>query len=244
MEVIVNPLYSQYTDFANRIPEMFAKEGKTIYKARNEIKIFEVDGKILNVKQYKVPMCFNRITYSFFRQPKAVRAYEHALKLNAKDISTADPIAYILFRRKGLLHQSYFISLQSDYKTLYDIGREPVGDNEDLFTALGHYVAQLHEAEVYHEDFSPGNILYKRTDKGIKFCLIDINRMRFGPVSLKRGCENFARVWGKEAAFHLMAQSYAEGRRADADYCTDRILHYRNRFWKRYGRKHPIDFEL
>ena len=70
-------------------------------------------------------------------------------------------------------------------------------------------MAELHEAEVYHADFSPGNVLYDRTEEGVRFSLIDINRMYFGPVSLKRGCANFSRLWGREAAFHLMAETYA-----------------------------------
>lgn len=45
-------------------------------------------------------------------------------------------------------------------------------------------MAELHEAEVYHADFSPGNVLYDRTEEGVRFSLIDINRMYFGPVSL------------------------------------------------------------
>ena len=98
----------------------------------------------------------NRVIYRFFRQPKAVRAYEYALRLVAKGFETPAPIAYVLFREKGLLGYSYFISLQSSYKTLYKVGQRPVEENEDIFRALGTYMAKLHEAEVYHADFSPG----------------------------------------------------------------------------------------
>ena len=28
-------------------------------------------------------------------------------------------------------------------------------------------MAKLHEAEVYHADFSPGNVLYDRTEEGL-----------------------------------------------------------------------------
>ena len=105
-------------------------------------------------------------------------------------------------------------------------------------------MAKLHEAEVYHADFSPGNVLYDRTEEGVKFSLIDINRMHFGPVSLKRGCANFSRLWGREAAFRLMAETYAESRHFDKAECLRWILYYRNRFWKRYALKHEIEFEL
>ena len=165
------------------------------------------------------------------------------MEARAFTVSTA-PIAYVLFREKGLLGYSYFISLQSSYKTLYKVGQRPVEENEDIFRALGTYMAKLHEAEVYHADFSPGNVLYDRTEEGVKFSLIDINRMHFGPVSLKRGCANFSRLWGREAAFRLMAETYAESRHFDKAECLRWILYYRNRFWKRYALKHEIEFEL
>lgn len=244
MKVLINPAYRRFEEFVRRIPRIFPKEGKTIYKARNEIKVFEVDGVELNVKRYKVPLFINRIVYRFFRRPKAVRAYEYALRLAAKGFETPAPIAYILFQGKGLLGDSYFISLQSRYTTLYEVGKRPVAENEDIFRALGTYMAELHEAEVYHADFSPGNVLYERTEEGVKFSLIDINRMHFGSVSLRRGCANFSRLWGREAAFHVMAESYAERRHLDKTECLRWILYYRNRFWKRYALKHEIEFEL
>lgn len=127
---------------------------------------------------------------------------------------------------------------------MYKVGQRPVEENEDIFRALGTYMAKLHEAEVYHADFSPGNVLYDRTEEGVKFSLIDINRMHFGPVSLKRGCANFSRLWGREAAFHLMAETYAESRHFDEAECLRWILYYRNCFWKKYALKHEIEFEL
>ena len=142
------------------------------------------------------PFLINRIIYRFFREPKAVRAYEYAQRLVAKGFETPGPIAYILFRKNGLLGYSYFISLQSCYKTLYKVGQCPVEENEDIFRALGTYMAKLHEAEVYHADFSPGNVLYVRTERGVKFSLIDINRMYFGPVSLKREMRGISPVCG------------------------------------------------
>lgn len=244
MEERINPDYRRFEDFVRQVPRIFHEQGRTIYKARNEIKVFEVDGVEINVKQYKVPLWINRVVYSFFRHPKAVRAYDYALRLVSKGIETPEPVAYILFREKGLLGQSYFISLQSPYETLYEVGKRPVQENEDIFRALGSYVAGLHNAEVYHADFSPGNVLYRRTSEGIRFSLIDINRMYFGPVSLKAGCANFARLWGREEAFRIMARSYAEARHADVEECIRWVLHYRNRFWKRYALKHEVGFEL
>ena len=49
MKEVINPAYGRFEDFVRRVPRIFSEEGKTIYKARNEIKVFEVDGVELNV---------------------------------------------------------------------------------------------------------------------------------------------------------------------------------------------------
>ena len=56
MKEVINPAYGRFEDFVRRVPRIFSEEGKTIYKARNEIKVFEVDGVELNVKRYRVPL--------------------------------------------------------------------------------------------------------------------------------------------------------------------------------------------
>lgn len=65
MQEVINPAYRRFEDFVRRVPRIFSEEGKTIYKARNEIKVFEVDGVELNVKRYRVPHLINRVIYRF-----------------------------------------------------------------------------------------------------------------------------------------------------------------------------------
>lgn len=244
MKILIHPSYYTLTDYIKQLPEMFDKEGTTIYKARNEIKVFEVNGIKLNVKKYKVPYLFNRFAYTFLRQPKAVRAYEYALKLISKEINTPFPLAYILYYKNGLLSESYFISLQSPGYTLYEIGKSPLEGNESFFSALGQYTASLHQAGIYHRDYSPGNILYQKDNDAFRFTLIDINRMEFGPVSLEKGCANFARLWGEKDAIRLAVTAYAEALDVDPQEALMLAQKYRDRFWKRYGKKHPIPFNL
>ncbi|WP_455625334.1 lipopolysaccharide kinase InaA family protein [Parabacteroides sp.] len=246
MKVVIYPEYSHLANFINRIPEIFEREGNVIYEGRNLIKVFHVDGLALNVKRFRRPEYPNRLVYTFIRPPKAVRAYEYALRLQSKDIDTPTPVAFILCTEGGLLSWSYFVSIQmpDDYQTLYQLGMDPIEGNEDVFRALGVYTARLHQSGVYHKDYSPGNILYRRETDGIKFVLVDINRMSFGSVSLRRGCANFARIWGGAAAFKILAESYADTLHADKGVCTDLVFRYRQRFWVRYAKKHPVKFEL
>ncbi|MDR0429147.1 MAG: lipopolysaccharide kinase InaA family protein [Tannerellaceae bacterium] len=245
MKIVINPAYNHFASFVNSIPEQFAKEGRSIYKGRNEIKVFEVEDTELNVKQYKVPILINRLIYTFFRPAKASRAYKYALKLFAKGFDTPQPVAYILSYKTGLLHHAYFVSFQSSYtRNMYEFGEGTLAGREHIIRALAEYTARLHQAGVYHKDFSPGNILFEETEEGVKFCLIDINRMKFAPVSIEKGCANFARLWGKEDLFVVLAETYARAQNVDCAGCLKQILYYRARFWKKFGKKHEIPFEM
>lgn len=246
MKVVICSKYEYLVDFIKNIPSTFEQEGTTIYEGRNTIKVFHVRGLTLNVKRFKKPIYVNRLIYTFIRLPKAVRSYNYAFKLLAKGIETPTPIAYILCFEKGLLSWSYFVSIQisDSYQTLYKVGQGSVKENEDIFRELGIYTALLHQKGIYHKDYSPGNILYCRKSGYVHFILIDINRMSFGPVSLKKGCANFARIWGKKAAFEILAENYAKALHVDKSICIKLILYYRQRFWKRYAKKHPIMFDM
>jgi serine/threonine protein kinase len=243
-KVVIHPDYVCYADFIDRLPDIFHAEGETIYKDRNEIKVFEVNGVQINVKQYKVPIFINRIIYTFFRPTKAYRAYMYAFKLLAKGIDTPLPMAYIILKKSGLIHQCYFISLQSPYtRNMCEFGKGLVDDKISIIQRLARYAAKLHDVGIYHKDFSPGNILFQQTGDEVKFLLVDINRMKFGRVSIEKGCANFARLWGSADMFRLLAKEYAIARNADLDECTRWIFNYRKCFWKKYARKYDIPFD-
>lgn len=242
---IINPEYEQYASFIRSIPQIFNQEGETIYKDRNEIKVFDRNGEKINVKQYKVPFILNRIVYTFFRKTKAYRAYVNALKLLAEDIESPAPIACIIIRKTGLIRQCYFVSVQSPYtRNMYEFGEGVLEGREVIIRRLAQYTAKLHEAGVYHNDFSPGNILFEQTSVGVRFSLIDINRMQFGAVSIKKGCANFARLWGSDEMFRLIAEEYAAARHAEASACIRWVFFYKRRFWRKYARRHEMPFNL
>jgi hypothetical protein len=66
--------------------------------------------------------------------------------------------------------------------------------------------------------------------------------MRFGPVSIKKGCAGFARLWGGDDLFKLLAREYAIARNADPADCIRWVFDYRRRFWEKYTRKHTMPF--
>jgi serine/threonine protein kinase len=245
MKVVENPQAGQYSDFVHTVHRRFDKEGTVLFKRRNEIRLFEVNGLCVNVKKFRTPRLFSRIVYTFFRLPKAQRSFQYALKLREKGIETPEPIAYILTSRSGLLYESYYISRHAaDYdRNMYEFGKGGIEGREHILDAFAGFTANFHENGVYHKDYSPGNILFKEESSEAKFCVVDLNRMRFGHVSVMQGCANFARLWGQKPLFDRVVRKYTEKRGADPKQCIWRALLAREKYWKRFARKRPIPFE-
>jgi hypothetical protein len=77
---------------------------------RNKIKLFELEGKTINIKSFKIPHLINKIAYKYFRKSKARRSFEYATTLLEKGIGTPQPIAY--FENYDIigLKDSYYVS--------------------------------------------------------------------------------------------------------------------------------------
>lgn len=192
------------------IREIFIDDDHSIHKARNELKIIELAGVKTVVKSFKIPHLINRIVYTFFRRSKAYKSYHNALRLQELAISTPQPIALIEFFSSGLLADSYFISEWFDYDfTIRTPLLEPLEDREAIFTTFAAYTYDLHQKGVWHLDYSPGNILIKRTDSGYQFSIVDINRMTFKTITPIEGCENFNKLWAFDDELEIMAREYA-----------------------------------
>ena len=93
-------------------------------------------------------------------------------------------------------------------------------------------------------DYSPGNILWDKDDKGYHFAVVDINRMRFGKVNIKDGCAALRRLWGPKRFIELIARRYADARGYDENEAVRLTMQARAAFWTRYQRRHPVDFDL
>ncbi|MDD5211691.1 MAG: lipopolysaccharide kinase InaA family protein [Sulfuricurvum sp.] len=193
------------------IREIFAGDDHSIHKARNELKIIELNGIKTVVKSFKVPHLLNRIVYTYFRKSKAYKSYHNALRLEELGISTPKPIALIKFYEAGFLGESFFIAEYFEYDfTIRTPLLEPLKDRESIFKAFAAYTYDLHQKGVWHLDYSPGNILVKRTDNnGYQFSIVDINRMEFRPINALEGCENFNKLWASDDEIEIMGREYA-----------------------------------
>ena len=181
MHIHVNTASEHLRDFAERLPELFDREGEVLHAGRNTIKAFEAEGERLVVKRFKRPNLLRAVIYTFFRRSKARRSYEHAVRLRALGVDSPEPVAWSEYRRRGLLCDSYYVSRRSDYTPLSQTtARFPAAGTLPVLEAFARFAVQLHEKGIEHRDFNHGNILWDRTPAGAyRFQLIDINRMHF-----------------------------------------------------------------
>lgn len=242
-KVIINQNYKQFEEFIHKLPQTFDNIQKVIQARRNIIKEIDICGLKLNIKQYRKPIFINRIIYSFFRKPKAHKAYYNALEVIKKGFNTPIPIAYIEERKSNLLSLSYFVSTQlTDVKEIREYYfTDAKGSDKELLKAFARYTAALHNADILHLDYSPGNILISQNKYGeYLFSIVDINRMQFKHVTIKEGCENFCRLFEYDEAILFIASEYSKARGFNELLCGELMLKYKYRFEKKQERKKRI----
>lgn len=248
MSIRIADKYAHLKAFIESIPERMEHEGETIHNGRNLIKVMQTpDGLSVNVKRYHAPHFLNAIIYSTsLRTPKGQRAYEYPSILLSKGVETPEAVAYIENRVMGILKESYFISLQCPYPNrFYEVIKMKEEECLPLAEAFARFTAHMHEEQLLHRDYSPGNILWQKDDKGeYHFSVVDINRMYFGEVTMKAGCANFARLWGSKKFFKRIAEVYAKERGMNYEDCLSNIMEQRKLFWTKYSKRHNISFKL
>lgn len=227
----INTDYITIKDNIKNITTIFKGKNKTIHKARNELKIIEINKIQTVVKSFKKPNFINQIIYSFFRKSKAKKSYEYALKI--KDF-TPQPIAYIEFYNYSLLKNSYFISEYFHYDFTI---REPLLQNnfperEKIFRAFAHFTFQLHNNNILHNDYSPGNILIKKENDNYIFKIVDINRMSFKSLSLQERAKNFSQLWADDEILLIMINEYEKYYPTNIKF-KQNVLYFSNQHKKR-----------
>ncbi len=235
-KIVIDPKHSELKEWVENLPSRFNSEGVRIWHRRNEVKLFDVEGRAINVKRYCIPpFFFNRIIYLFFRAPKAERAYQYALHLLSEGVGTAAPIAYIVEHNWLLIKHSYFVSEHlTSHSTLRDIETTEGGE---LLCELGRFTAMLHSKGIYHRDYSSDNILYRIVQGRPHFCLVDINRMFFGEIDFELGCRAFERLLLSEQQLEIVGRAYAAARNFDPDKFIEKIMRINAIYRVRYNRK-------
>lgn len=181
---------------------------------RNKIKLFNLNGKRINIKAFKIPNLVNKIAYKYFRKSKARRSFEYATILLAKGIGTPEPIAFLEnFNALGL-KDSYYASehlvTELTYRELVEIPDYP--DHDNILRQFVKFTFDLHEKGVEFLDHSPGNTLIKKVEENkYNFFLVDLNRMNFyDSMSFEQRMNNFSRLTPQKGMIAIMSNEYAK----------------------------------
>lgn len=213
---------------------------------RNKIKIFDLEGKKVNIKSFKVPNFINKVAYRFFRKSKAQRSFEYAHQLLSKGIGTPYPLAYAEEKKGLFFSTSFYVSehLQSDltYRTL--VQQRDYPQWEKILRAFTRFTYELHEKKVQFLDHSPGNTLIKLHEGDFQFFLVDLNRMSFKPLNFEERMKNFSRLTPEKEMVEVMASEYAKlYHRSEAE-VFERMWFYTEEFQRKFLQKKQMKKKL
>jgi tRNA A-37 threonylcarbamoyl transferase component Bud32 len=199
-------------DFVINIKNYFNQQDNiTIYDKRNIIKIIEFENKKYVVKSFKKPHLLNQIVYRFFRDSKARRSFDNSYKLRKMGINTPLPIGYIEFPTRFRFLESFYISefYDFDFEIRAVFSDKNFEDRENILKKFIEFTYKLHKKNVYHIDYSPGNILVKKTTYGYEFSIIDVNRMKFMEFDDELRMKSLAKLTNDLEDNTFMVRTYA-----------------------------------
>lgn len=220
-KTVINPKYSFLTQYINQVPDHFESLTEVLYKDRNVIKADVVSNVKLVIKSFHRNYLSNRIRYTFFHPSKAKRAYDNGLELINRGFVTPDPVAFIERFKNGLLSESFFICLRTDFTKLEF---HFTSGGEQLMKDLAEYTFRLHKSGIYHLDYSNGNILCKKEGDHYQFSLVDNNRMMFGKFSYERRLKNFRLLGLSQEHLMIVAREYARLENRDAEEAAEYVV--------------------
>lgn len=215
---------------------------------RNKIKLFELEGRIINVKSFKIPHFINKIAYKYFRKSKARRSFEYATTLLERGIGTPQPIAYFENYSFLGLKDSYYVSehLQCDltFRELVEIPDYP--DHDTILRQFTRFSFALHQKGIEFQDHSPGNTLIKkRIDGNYDFFLVDLNRMQFhDSMPFEMRMKNLCRLTPLKEMVAVMSNEYAKVSGESEQLIFETLWRMTTNFQEKFYRKKRLKKKL
>jgi len=215
---------------------------------RNKIKLFDLDGKTINIKSFKIPNIINKIAYKYFRKSKARRSFEYATILLEKGIGTPEPIAHLENFTAIGIRDSYYVSehLAADltYRELVEIPDYP--DRDTILRQFTQFSFGLHEKGIEFLDHSPGNTLIKKKENGdYEFFLVDLNRMEFHEsMTFEMRMKNLCRLTPLKEMVAVMSNEYAKLYHETEQKTFDTLWKFTADFQEQFYRKKRLKKKL
>ncbi|MDN3593375.1 lipopolysaccharide kinase InaA family protein [Zunongwangia endophytica] len=211
MKIVYADAFKAEAKRIEQILSEFSEQGKVLSDGRNTIKTFDLNGREVNVKSFRVPNLINMFVYRFFRKSKAERSFNYAEYLLSREIGTPFPVAYAEECHWLTFGRSYYISDHLEYDfTFRDIEKiEDTEKYESVLRAFTRFTYDLHEKNIEFLDHSPGNTLIQVDGDHFNFFLVDLNRMNFKQLDFKQRMKNFSRLTPKKEMIQIMANEYS-----------------------------------
>ena len=217
-------------------------------RQRNQIKLFDFEGKTINVKSFKKPNFINKIAYKFFRKSEARRSFEYANILLEKGIGTPQPIAFQENYDFLGLTSSFYVSEHLEVDLTYrEISQDfSYPDTEKILKQFVGFCYKLHQNGIEFLDHSPGNTLIKKVSNNqYEFFLVDLNRMRFHEkIDFETRMKNLSRLTPKKEIIEFMSKEYAMISGEDFNKVFDRMWYYTDLFQQKFHRKKRLKKKL
>jgi len=242
MTLEINPIFKPFEKEIQTVFSEFDESGTDfIIGKRNRIKLFEIDGKKINVKSFKIPNKINQFVYKYFRKSKARRSFEFANILLEKGIGTPTPVAFEENFNGFGLQRSFYASIHQDYdltfRELIEIKDFP--DKENILRQFTRFCYKIHENGIEFKDHSPGNTLIKKiTENEYEFFLVDLNRMNFhDSMNIELRMKNLCRLTSKKDMIRTMADEYAKVSGENSEKLFGLLWNFTSEFQKKFHRK-------
>lgn len=213
MKCFIPSALERFRPFVEALDQRF-DEGELIFKGRNELRAFTVEGEQLVVKRFRTPSGINRWVYGHLRRSKAQRAFTNAARLLEEGIPTPEPIAWREDYKGGTLRTCYLVTRRSDYHDLKEATDAfPAPHTLPILDGFAAFIVRLHERGILHDDFNNSNTqFHAEADGSCRYELIDVNRMAFKgrPLTRKECLHNLRRLTCPLTAYTYIMNRYGE----------------------------------
>ena len=227
----------------------FSTTGKILeIGQRNSIKLFDIEGQVMNIKSFKIPNFINRIAYKYFRKSKARRSFEYASRLIEVGIGTPKPIAYFENFDFIGLKDSYYVCehLENVFEFREVELNKDFQNREEIIRQFTKFTFVMHQQGIEFLDHSPGNTLIKNEGNGkFSFYLVDLNRMNFHQsIDFQTRMKNLSRLTPKKELIAIMSNEYAKLSGENINLVFETMWKATEDFQYRYNRKKRIKRQL
>ncbi len=241
----LNPAYRSLQSQMESIADIWERgDGKEIFKGRNSVCELTIDNVHLAVKRYGRLSLVKSIIYTYIRPSKAIRAFVYSLEYMRRGIPTPEGVAAIEIYRHNLLADSYFVSLFSPGKMLFQ-QLVPVDTWDERQAArVADFIFEMHRRGIINRDPNLKNILATPTADGDESLeAIDINRSVFSdklPLPRAMIVQNLARITHRRPLLKQIVGRYASLAGEPSQQLTDQVMDRLDKIENNRNLRHAI----